>query len=119
MRTRRLWLWIVILLLSGCATGASEGAWKPISPGGGGWVMCVDAGPTGIIIVCSDVSGAYRSLDRGRSWDVIGSYRGLDYTHVNAVGFDPLDSSCKCNRRISKEHLVRRSKAKAFSGAQV
>ncbi len=92
MRTRRLWLWIVVLLLSGCATGASERPWKPISPGGGGWFMCVDAGPTGIIIVCSDVSGAYRSLDRGRSWDVIGSYRGLDYTHVNAVGFDPDDA---------------------------
>jgi len=30
-----------------------------------------------------------------------------------------LDSTCKCNRRISKEHLVRRSEAKAFSGAQV
>ncbi len=66
-------------------------AWEPINPGGGGWFMCVGAGPTGIIIVCSDVSGAYRSLDRGQSWDVIGSYRGLKFTHASGVGFDPKD----------------------------
>lgn len=65
--------------------------WEPVNPGGGGWFMCVGAGPTGILIVCSDVSGAYRSLDRGQSWDVIGSYRGLKFTHTSGVGFDPLD----------------------------
>jgi len=85
---------MVMLLLAGCAADRSAAdEWVRVNPGGGGWFMCVDAGPTGVIIVCSDLSGAYRSLDRGRSWDVIGSYRGLEYTHVNAVGFDPTDGS--------------------------
>ena len=65
--------------------------WEAVNPGGGGWFMCVGAGPTGILIVCSDVSGAYRSLDRGQSWDVIGSYRGLKFTHASGMGFDPED----------------------------
>jgi photosystem II stability/assembly factor-like uncharacterized protein len=73
--------------------GESTARWEPVNPGGGGWFMCVGAGPTGIVIVCSDVSGAYRSLDRGQSWDVIGSYRGLKFTHVSAVGFDPQDEN--------------------------
>jgi photosystem II stability/assembly factor-like uncharacterized protein len=67
--------------------------WERINPGGGGWFQAVKAGPTGTIIVCSDVSGAYRSLDRGRSWDVIGSVRGLQFTHTAAVGFDPADAT--------------------------
>ena len=108
---RLLFLCAALLLLGGCAAG-EEGLptltpiptsappaptpgseWVHIAPGGGGWFMCVGAGPTGILVVGSDVSGAYRSLDRGRSWDVIGSYRGLGFTHVSAVGFDPADES--------------------------
>lgn len=55
--------------------------------------MAVKAGPTGTLIACSDVSGAYRSLDRGRNWNVIGSAHGLEHTHVSSVGFDPADSA--------------------------
>lgn len=99
---RRLWIFLW-LGLSACTvvtpsptpapspTPVPAGAWRPVNPGGGGWFMCAGAGPTGVLIVCSDVSGAYRSLDHGQSWDVIGSTRGLKFTHVNAAGFDPKD----------------------------
>jgi len=84
---------VVTTLREQTSSTRSSSEWESINPGGGGWFMCVDAGPTGIIIVCSDVSGAYRSLDRGQSWDVIGSERGLKFTHVSAVGFDPQDEN--------------------------
>lgn len=65
--------------------------WQRTNPGGGGAFGAVGAGPSGIILVGSDLSGAYRSLDGGQHWDVIGSYRGLTTTHINSVGFDPAD----------------------------
>ena len=67
------------------------GDWVDVSPGGGGAFTCIGAGPTGILICGADLSGAYRSLDHGLTWDRIGSDRGLKRTHVSAVGFDPLD----------------------------
>ncbi len=65
--------------------------WNRTNPGGGGWMMAVGAGPTGTILVGSDLSGAYKSIDGGQSWEVIGNASGLTATHVGAVGFDPLD----------------------------
>lgn len=67
------------------------GDWININPGGGGAFTSIGAGPTGILICGADLSGAYRSLDHGLTWDRIGSDRGLKRTHVSAVGFDPLD----------------------------
>ncbi|MEM7118190.1 MAG: hypothetical protein AAF614_37520 [Chloroflexota bacterium] len=69
------------------------GRWERTNPGGGGAFAAVGAGPTGVIIAASDLSGAYRSLDNGQRWDVIGSERGLFSTHVSAVGFDPNDGN--------------------------
>ena len=65
--------------------------WHRTNPGGGGWMMSVGAGPTGTILVGSDLSGAYRSTDGGENWDIIGNASGLTATHVGAVGFDPVD----------------------------
>ena len=65
--------------------------WQRANPGGGGAFTAVAAGPTGIILAASDLSGAYRSLDGGQTWDVIGSFRGLTSTHIVGVGFDPSD----------------------------
>lgn len=67
------------------------GDWININPGGGGAFTSIGAGPTGILICGADLSGAYRSLDHGLTWDRIGADRGLRRTHVSAVGFDPLD----------------------------
>jgi photosystem II stability/assembly factor-like uncharacterized protein len=63
-----------------------------INPGAGGAFTAIGAGPTGMIVAGTDLSGACRSLDRGASWDVIGAARGLAHTHVSAVGFDPADA---------------------------
>jgi photosystem II stability/assembly factor-like uncharacterized protein len=67
--------------------------WKSTNPGAGGAFGVVGAGPTGVIIVGADLAGAYRSLDRGQTWDLIGSYRGLTDTHICGLGFDPDSAS--------------------------
>lgn len=67
--------------------------WININPGGGGAFTSIGAGPTGIILAGSDLSGAYRSKDRGRTWDVIGAFRGMPVPHVTIVAFDPRDGS--------------------------
>ncbi len=67
--------------------------WVNINPGGGGAFTCIGAGPSGTIIAGSDLSGAYRSRDRGRTWDVIGANRGLAVAHVSSVAFDPRDTA--------------------------
>jgi len=72
-------------------------SWIRTGPGGGGAFSTIGAGPAraggapGIILALSDLSGVYRSLDGGQSWDVIGSFRGLTATHGSAVGFHPTD----------------------------
>src|SRR6185369_7438672 len=65
--------------------------WVGIDMGGGAYFMTVIAGPSGLIIVGSDLSGAYISRDRGESWTCIGSVQGLTICHVSAIGFDPTD----------------------------
>ncbi|MGH7729738.1 MAG: WD40/YVTN/BNR-like repeat-containing protein [Candidatus Eiseniibacteriota bacterium] len=73
------------------AAPALASPWSGIGPGGGGAFTAIGGGPTGILICGADLSGAYRSLDRGLTWDRIGADRGLKRTHVSAVGFDPVD----------------------------
>jgi photosystem II stability/assembly factor-like uncharacterized protein len=71
-------------------------SWTRTNPGGGGALHAVGAGPTGIIVVGSDLSGAYLSRDRGQSWEPIGAANGLIHrfgTSINAVGFDPQDGN--------------------------
>lgn len=61
--------------------------WKRTNPGGGGWFGCVGASKSGIVLAGSDLSGAYRSKDGGKSWDVIGASKGFKDTHVGGMGF--------------------------------
>ena len=72
---------------------AADSLWQSTNPGAGGAFGAVGAGPSGVIIAGGDLAGAYRSLDRGQTWDLIGSYRGLSSTHVCGVGFDPTNAS--------------------------
>ncbi len=67
--------------------------WTRSNPGGGGAFSSIGAGPTGIIMAGSDLSGAYISYNRGASWSVIGYANGLLSTHVAGLGFDPLDEN--------------------------
>ena len=61
--------------------------WERTNPGGGGAYSTIEAGPTGIIIAGSDLSGAYISVDGGETWDVIGARNGLTETDVCGIGF--------------------------------
>jgi hypothetical protein len=81
----------ILILLLFIIANISNAQWVNVSPGGGGFFMRIGAGPTGIIIACSDLSGAYRSLNHGQTWDCIGSFRGLTRTHTLGVGFDPVN----------------------------
>ncbi len=75
-----------------CATVADAQpahSWVRTNPGGGGAFNLVEGGPTGQIIVGSDLSGAYYSWDGGQSWDVYGAERGMTSTHVSGIGFHP------------------------------
>src|SRR5262249_23558846 len=73
---------------------AEAGPWVNVNPGAGGAFTAIGAGPSGIIVAGSDLAGAYRSLDHGASWEIIGAARGLAKTHVNSVGFDPAAPRC-------------------------
>ncbi len=75
------------------APPVADDGWQHTSPGGGGAFNAIGGGPSGILLAASDLSGAYRSLDGGQHWDVIGAFRGLTVTHVSAVGFDPQDAA--------------------------
>lgn len=78
---------------SPASPATAESVWVNVNPGGGGEFTSIGAGPSGMIVAGSDLSGAYRSLDRGQSWDVIGAFRGLAVAHVSAVAFDPRDAN--------------------------
>lgn len=80
-----LFILILPILIIGTGTGHT---WQRTNPGGGAF-STVNAGPSGIIIAGSDLSGAYRSMDRGKTWDAIGASRGVTNTHISGVGFDP------------------------------
>src|SRR3989442_8652390 len=62
--------------LLGPSLARADAGWTNVSPGAGGAFTCVGAGPGGVIIVGSDISGAYRSTDRGASWTNIGYLNG-------------------------------------------
>jgi len=79
---------LLVLLAPIVARGQT---WVDINPGAGGAITFVGAGPTGTIICGSDLSGAYRSKDRGLTWEVLGANHGLQESHVPAVAFDPVD----------------------------
>ena len=72
-------------------TQAVPTAWQRTNPGGGGAFNTIGAGPTGIILVASDLSGVYLSRDRGATWQPIGARQGLTVTHASGLGFDPQD----------------------------
>ncbi len=70
---------------------APTSPWTRANPGGGGWFATMGAGPDGLILAASDLSGFYRSTDHGQRWDVIGLAQGLTTTHASAMGFHPTD----------------------------
>ena len=74
-------------------SNAPPDTWIRSNPGGGGAFTSIGAGPTGLILAGSDLSGAYMSSDHGESWHPIGSTQGLTTGDVASVGFDPQNGS--------------------------
>ena len=72
---------------------AQPDIWIQSNPGGGGVFASIGAGPTGVILAGSDLSGAYISRDLGTTWQPIGSAQGLSDDYVASVGFDPQNGS--------------------------
>jgi len=70
---------------------AQTHVWTRTNPGGGGAFNCIKAGPTGIIVAGSDLSGFYMSKDKGASFTCIGAPQGIPSTHAISVGFDPFN----------------------------
>lgn len=68
-----------------------EHQWEKTNPGGGGWFGSVGASLNGVILAGSDLSGAYRSMDDGETWDVCGENKGFNETHVSGLGFHKSD----------------------------
>lgn len=66
--------------------------WVRTNPGGGGAISMVGATASGVILAASDLSGVYRSTDKGKSWDILGAKNGLLDTHINSLGFHTKDS---------------------------
>lgn len=83
----------VLTLATGLRAQASSAlVWDRTNPGGGGWFERCAAGPTGLVIACSDLGGAYVSHDRGKTWHVRGAIHGLTTTHTSCVAFHPQDA---------------------------
>ena len=82
---------LAALLVVLAPSGALGQGWTDINPGAGGAFIGIGAGPTGTILCGSDLSGAYRSVDRGATWQVIGATQGLKETHISALAFDPVN----------------------------
>ena len=82
---------VALVWLVACSPPADGAFWERVNPGGGGAFHAVAAGPGGLVLVGSDLSGAYLSRDGGLSWRPIGSEQGLATTHVSGVGFDARD----------------------------
>jgi len=96
---KRVLSWIVLFSLfcllfnrQSYATGTEE-YWTRSNLGGGGWFDRVGIGYDGLVLTASDLSGAYRSLDGGLTWDIVGAKQGLTTTHVASFGFHPSDST--------------------------
>ena len=67
--------------------------WVGTNPGGGGAIAMVGATANGTILAASDLSGVYKSIDNGSSWEVLGATQGLTQTNINCFGFHPIDGN--------------------------
>ena len=95
MRFKTICIIIALLVLFTTTSSAMipDDTWIGIDMGAGGYLNNVEAGPTGIILCNSDLSGTYISRNRGLSWSCIGSVQGMNVTHTSGLGFDPTNEN--------------------------
>lgn len=90
---RNILAYIFIVILISTESYTQNHNWVRSNPGGGGAFSTIGAGPTGTIVACSDLSGAYISYDSGVSWSPRGATHGLTETHISGIGFHPSDGN--------------------------
>mgnify|MGYP005836258593 CR=1 FL=1 len=82
---------VLLLLLAWPVLGADI-TWRPVGPGGGGWIeaiACDPRDPDTIYLGC-DVGGFYVSRDAGRTWST--RNQGLNDRFVECIAVQPGDS---------------------------
>ena len=87
-----LYLLFAVLVLNLGAAVLPADRWVSSDMGCGGWINQLRAGPSGIMLCNTDLSGTYISRNRGRSWSCIGAVQGLFETHASGMGFDPTNA---------------------------
>ena len=70
---------------------AQGSKWHRTNIGGGGAMNGVAAGPTGTIVVGTDLGGAYIKRSTDQQWKIIGARSGVKSTHITNVAFHPTD----------------------------
>ena len=78
----------VVCLLT-LLSGAGEGEWKLLGPGGGGWIQSMTAHPTDsrTLLLGCDVGGFYLTNDAGRTWGIHNT--GLHDYFVESIAVQP------------------------------
>ena len=72
---------------------AYSATWQRINIGGGGAMNVVGAGPTGTMVVGTDLAGAYIKRLSDSQWQMIGPLNGLFDTHITGLAFDHSDAN--------------------------
>ncbi len=68
---------------------AQGSKWQRTNIGGGGAMNGAAAGPTGTMVVGTDLGGAYIKRSSDQHWQIIGAASGMESSHVTNVAFHP------------------------------
>lgn len=89
---RQYFIHSLLFSLLVCSSG-TQAFWQPSNIGGGGAMNSVAAGPTGTIVVTTDLGGANIKRAAQTKWNIIGMASGLNETHITNVVFHPSNSN--------------------------
>ena len=80
---------VLCLVLSTVAGQPIAIEWKPIGPGGGGWLtaLAVDSDDPNLVYLGCDVGGFYKSINGGHTWTILNN--GLTDYYVQDILPDP------------------------------
>jgi len=80
---------VLVLPIFGSLGSMAQVTWKPIGPGGGGWltaITIVDDSQNTVYVGC-DVGGIYKSTNHGKSWEI--KDEGLSIYFVHDIEYNP------------------------------
>lgn len=80
---------VFCLVLSTVAAQPAAIKWRPVGPGGGGWLtaLAVDSDDPSLVYLGCDVGGFYKSTNGGQTWTIMN--RGLTDYYVQDILPDP------------------------------